>query len=598
MHYLLKPCSTDTTPLLDPLRTTQLHPPYYGAQALAHMPTATALHVHGRSALLARTREKELELQSMYALLNAGAPINQLPIELLVEIFTRIQEIDSPGDFDWTYILRVCRHWFVVGSTAGKLWKNLKVVSSTNLLRTGLARSRNAEVTIDMMGLSTHPLPDAAPFLAPHLHRLRGLRLYKVPSKIVPTLIRFMDGVMPALRHFFVYIDPQADELVLDFPPRRFPRLEELMVSRVYIFSDLSSFPQLRVLHFTGCFRSTPTLKTSTFLDALRRLEKVEELILSNVRVCDLGNASPFAGMDSVVLRKLQKLVVTNTEGPLIKQLLSAITIPSDATVSLSAPFQGETLAGNPGNINAFLPEDRRCLPVLTTIVEAHIVMYSGIHSIEGYITTGPRSIDTAPLDLTLEISDDGLGGDLNVGPEDIIDVFCDSTLESITLEVSSAIASQVDWQDFFATNPTLRILDLSIMEDDLPFPMREIFSALDPGDTAAPATRSAGEDAGSGGGEDTGPSADRVLCPNLRSLRLYGMEATSATFLDTAATCLENRRQKLGKPGEHALDDLRLALGLADHLDEVTFEQERLAFSERLAPLVGALDFQAGDFW
>lgn len=582
-----QPYSTDTTPLLDPLRTTELHPPYYGVQALEHMSTTIAFDANGRGALLARAREKELELQAMYALLNAGAPINRLPVELLVEIFSHIQGMDLSRAFYWTDILRVCRHWFVAGSTAAKLWKNLKVTGSTNLLRTGLARSRGAEVTIEMMNLFTHPLPEAAPFVAPHLHRVRCLRLWKIPLDTIPALVQFMDNDMPALRCFFAHIDPQAAELIFDFSPARFPRLEELRVSRIHIFGDLSVFAQLRILSLTGCVRSTPMLKTATFLDALRRMENIEELVLSNIRVCDLGSASPFAGADSVVLSKLQKFGVTHTEGPLIKQLLSTITLPASATISLSAPLQGETLSGNTANINAFLPKDRRCLPILTTIVEAHIVMFSDVHSVEGYTTSpAPITNDGASLDFRLDVPDDGFGDDLNVGPEDVIEVLRDSPLEYVTIEVSSAVVSQVNWRDFFAANPTLRVLDLVISEDTLLVSFDVIFSALDPGDATAPAAHGAGADAG--------PSVDMVLCPKLRSLRLYGLSATPATLLDTVAASLENRRRMLGKPSEHALDDL--VLGLVDHPDELAFQEQHLAFSERLAPLVGVLDFHTGE--
>ncbi|OJT09177.1 hypothetical protein TRAPUB_14387 [Trametes pubescens] len=527
----------------------------------------------------------------MYALLNAGVPINQLPVELLVEIFARCQSVDDSSHY-WTDVLRVCRHWFVVGSTAGNLWTSLKVSNSTNLLRTGLARSSAAEFGVEMICARTHPLPDAAAFLAPHMHRLRGLRLGRIPATTVPALVEFMDHAMPALRHFHATGDERALNLDLRLSPDRFPRLEDLQVSHIYVFNNLSIFPQLRTVHITGRSARVPTLKTATLLESLRRMENVEDLVLSDLQVCDLGSSPAFVGKGSVVLSKLRKLAVS-MEGPLIKQMLSVITIPPEAAVSLSSRVQGETVAGNTANIAAMLPEDRhRGLPVLGRITEAWINTTATKHVVAGCTAAVPASArgEATPVLFALELPEDndlGGAGGAGIGLADLVEVFRDSPLESVTVQTSSSIAARADWRDFFGALPTLRRLDFTIIPDALAVTPGAIFAALDPGpgDASSP-TGTADEDAGSGAAAAAG---NLVLCPGLRRVRLHRFPANLDVLRDTVATCLENRRQRLGKPGEHALEEL--VLNVVEQPVQAAFLVARAAFLERMVPLVGAVE-------
>ncbi|EIW52543.1 uncharacterized protein TRAVEDRAFT_31761 [Trametes versicolor FP-101664 SS1] len=545
--------------------------------------------------LLAQAREKELELQGVYALLNAGVPINQLPVELLVEIFARFQSVDDPSHY-WANVLRVCRHWFVVGSTAGNLWTNLKVSDSTNLLRTGLFRSSAAEFSVEMVCARTHPLTEAAAFVAPHMHRLRGLRLGRIPSTSVPALVEFMDNAMPALRHFHATGDERGRNLTLRLSPECFPRLEDLRVSHICVWSNLPIFPQLRTLHISGRSVGAPTLKTATLLESLRRMENIEDLVLSGVLVSDLGGSPSFASKDRVVLRKLRKLVV-NMEGPLIKQMLSVITIPPEATVHFSSPVRGTTAAGNSANMAGMLPEDRRAgLPVLACITEAWINTSATKHIVAGYTAAVPASTRGAvpPVLFILELPEaNDLGGaaGAGIGLAGLVEVFRDSPLESVTVETSSSIVAQVEWRDFFAALPTLRRLDFTTIPDALAFTPDLMFAALDPGpgDTLPPSS-TVEEDAGLGTA-----AGDVVLCPSLRRMRLHRFPADLNALLDTVETCLENRRRRLGNAGEHALEEL--VLNVVDQPNHAAFLVARAAFVERMVPLVGTFACRNSQF-
>lgn len=102
--------------LPDPLRFVGLQPPYYGMPALEDTSIPAALQgMDVRRSQRKRATSREQELLAIYALLNAGAPVYRIPVELLAEIFMLIQSGDNP--LLWLSVLGVCRHWFAIGST-------------------------------------------------------------------------------------------------------------------------------------------------------------------------------------------------------------------------------------------------------------------------------------------------------------------------------------------------------------------------------------------------------------------------------------------------------------------------------------------------
>ena len=131
------------SPEPDVLRADSMQAPYYGLPPLdAASITNAPVDSEQRASLLERRHGYELAICSTNALLNAGVPINRLPLELLVAIMTWAQvgyaEMGAP--LEWLSLLLVCRYWFFVASSTPKLWYYLWAGPGLNFLRTGLAR--------------------------------------------------------------------------------------------------------------------------------------------------------------------------------------------------------------------------------------------------------------------------------------------------------------------------------------------------------------------------------------------------------------------------------------------------------------------------
>ncbi|KAI0631372.1 hypothetical protein C8Q77DRAFT_1060962, partial [Trametes polyzona] len=573
----------DTTPRPDPMRFATLASPYYGLSALQHMPSTAAMTKVGRAEFLSNARELEERLLAMYALLNAGAPINGLPVELLVEIFALLQRGDGVHSTDWLCVLSVCRHWFVAGSTAAKLWRTIRVKSSTNLLRTSLARSRAAELDLRLMMHSTPDsfLLDFVSVAGPQAHRFNRLALGPLVRECIPAFSRFMENSMPALRFLQVAavgfdLDPAP---VLELPPARFPRLQELECIGFSPFSHPAIFAQLHEVAINTCH--DPDLPTAAVVDALRTMRSVRQLTIRDVNISEIPGVSMVSGWgDRASLGKLQKLDFS-VDGELMKQMLSAVVIPPSATLSLSTPYASELGAGV-DSLREALPDDlESCLPVLSKTAQVHLITSHKQHRLEAYtkLRPCPRSERGTPsLSLSVSIPEGLFHFADALGIGDVRALFRDAPLQVVEITAPPADINGTDWGSFFDAYPKLIHFELRAISGDEPVGAAAFFSALDPGDA------SAGE-----GEVDT-----VVRCPDLQHLHLSELAAAS-TLLPVVVACLENRRRRLERLAGPALECL--SLDLEGHADEEQYLETKAAFKERVGPLVGTLTYEDQEF-
>ncbi|OJT09178.1 hypothetical protein TRAPUB_14388 [Trametes pubescens] len=561
------------------------------------MAMATLLDKDVRAELAATVRAREQELQSMYAILNIGVPINQLPVELLVEVFTHLQQGDL--ELRWLDALRVCRHWFVVGSTAAKLWKNLNVSGSTNLLRTGLARSRAAELNISITPYM-NTLLEVTGLINPHLHRLRTLELGMIPPKDLPAFAIFMENAMPSLQSLQVSINRVSGlEVALDLSPTRFPRLRDVDCSGVQILRNSAIASQLHKVIISDCLGKNPQLQTSALLDAICNMRNTKELLMQHVYVYDVARALAVPAQNRVVLEQLEKVMIY-TDGPLLKAILSVIVIPPTAAVSFICPFAANTSEGNASSFYAVIPDDRRGLPILSQIIAVRVTAMDSEHTFEGFnddFEVCPSGVPCGAPQLELSIvmrSEEDVDFSIPIGLDDLVHVFCDTPLEHLTIDTTLVVAATSDWRTIFEAFPTLRTFSITVEQDDeISDVSLQLFSALDPGDIPAAALAR-----GASGERLLGARIlDAVPCPALRHLRIIGLGTPLNTdrLLDTAVTCLENRRRVLDRPGE-GIRELKLELDCHD--DDAHFRRVQAAFETHLGPLVDVISYQTGDMW
>ncbi|OJT02618.1 hypothetical protein TRAPUB_6882 [Trametes pubescens] len=578
---------------LDPLRGTRLRPPFYGLAPPEHLSMAGSSLLHGKDARLqlrAILHERERELQVLRALFKSSAAINKLPQELLVAIFRELQIQHT----DWLDVLRVCRHWFVVGSTAAILWRTLWVSDSTNLLRTGLARSRAAEVEIVITKFLSRLLPDVTALITTHVHRVYNLELGSIPRKCLPAFTDIMRRDMPVLRTLQVYFETLEDEdIALELPPARFPRLTDVLIANIQILTTPAIVSQLREIRILACHgRSTP-ITTATFVHAIRAMRNVKVLCLKDVYACDTGSAPILPAMDKVGLDQLRTLVV-HTHASLVQAMLSAVIIPATANVSFTCLVSDAPQADGSHTLQAVVPGDAECLPILSEVVEVSVTTAwtSSDCELAGYTTPDDRpEYDTRygprlspDIEFRLRRPEDANESDfwLPLGLRDLTYVFPRgrAPLQSLIIRTAPAVVSATDWADLFSTYPALRTLQMTVSdEEDAPCASM-IFAALSPRSAAGSETDAHGA-LQIGGAED----ADTIPCPNLRCLTLVGLSASDPdSLVATAGAYLESRKRVLGA-SEGRMD--RVVVNLKDHDDEAHFYAVQAAFEERLAPLV-----------
>ncbi|KAJ3006634.1 hypothetical protein NUW54_g3864 [Trametes sanguinea] len=105
--------------LPDALQSQSLCAPYYGLLPCSKLSKSDDLSSRTRESLLAEALEYERTILSLSALLNASAPVNLLPDDVLVKIFAKARANRYGRTHrSWTELSLVCRHWFVVIAAA------------------------------------------------------------------------------------------------------------------------------------------------------------------------------------------------------------------------------------------------------------------------------------------------------------------------------------------------------------------------------------------------------------------------------------------------------------------------------------------------
>ncbi|KAI0367073.1 hypothetical protein BV20DRAFT_580718 [Pilatotrama ljubarskyi] len=540
--------------------------------------------------LFASARDCVFQLQA-HALQNASATVSKLLDELLVEVFAHLQVVKD--HLSWHRVLLVCRRWFVVGSTAARLWRRLAVKSSTAPLYLGLVRSKAAEVDFETSDTMDGPIFLESLFIAaPHAYRLRTL-LLEIPSSCLPALADLVKDAMPALQDFQAYTEPpysteHRPNLLLDVSPQRFPKLQVLRVSGIHVFSHSALFSQLTAVQVTSYAGRQSELELNTLLEALRAARDIEEFRLYKVYVNDLQIARPADPcMAKVTLQKLYKISL-DTDALLIRHILATVNIPVTAEVCLRPDNSAK-------NLRAALPEDLSCLPVLSYVIDAEVTMTSHWRSLSGYpdedvVLPAARKwpgARTTGIEWQFLVDQHDLEVDDLI--EDLLHIFSNARLKSLWICAEpESIDRVINWRSLFMAYPTLQELYFECPRPTLrdirhhvqleadysgrcKLSARIIFEALDPGQACAD--------------EDSGERPGEVVCPHLEIMQIDGVDGRSSLeLLQTIVKCLRNRQVKLS-----TADSLwrlkELVINAGNHGD--SYEEVKNAFERSLKQLV-----------
>lgn len=97
--------------------------------------------------LLQEREHLECRIRETASILNTMSPINRLPAEVLVHIFTYVKPSFQDGEFDyttytfyperevaaWLSFVGVCRSWRTVACTTPLLWRDIRIGKCTKL---------------------------------------------------------------------------------------------------------------------------------------------------------------------------------------------------------------------------------------------------------------------------------------------------------------------------------------------------------------------------------------------------------------------------------------------------------------------------------
>ncbi|KAJ8481828.1 hypothetical protein ONZ51_g5748 [Trametes cubensis] len=573
----------DTLP--DATRADELYGPYYGVNPPQWLSTVNSVDADSRERLLRQEREREEELRSIRALLNAGVLINRLPIELLAEIFMQLRD-ESWDNPRWFNVLRVCRHWFYVAATAARLWRRLLVKDSTNLLRTGLARSKHVPVDVEIAPRGMYTLfPDVLSIITPHAERLRLLKLGNIPASHMAQLITFLNtSSMTALQYFQAQLPVATSEGIV-LREANFPRLRKLLVSNLNVVAQQSLVSRFVTLDLGvhGAPSQQSAMSIDAFLNMISSLESIQELTLSSLFIKGASSAYVSDPTKRVHLRHLRKIQLT-LDAIIVRRVFDAIVIPPTAEVQVTALHEDPLVVPS---ISALLPADRGCLPILPELVTARVLSCGDGVTLLGYPTARPP-LATGPSNLSLYAERADAEWDHNMPADALsepLEVLRGSPkLELLDIESVTTLIASVDWPSVLSCFPRLREITIAECGEEVDLPSPELlFDALDP--TKAHVST---EGSGTSSGTDS-----TVPCPQLQRLRLVGCWKKTEALATKAIAFLQNRRAKLGTDSEKPVLE-ELCVSVLVDIDEDAYLQTKTQFEDALKPYVTQVVFEA----
>ncbi|KAJ6531708.1 hypothetical protein B0H19DRAFT_451653 [Mycena capillaripes] len=448
--------------------------------------------------------ERALQITSakLRGMRNSVQPINRLPPELLVQIFSETQlrlpsflPIPSTGGHGhvtldwcrWMFLLQVCRHWRGVIASSPALWS---IVCSSAGAREFIRRSHGADLTVYLgvrdRGFSSS-LMEA---LAPHTSRLKEFHML---AKGTEDLLKHQLFASPAPRLNSLLIEVEEREDLSGVLPPIFcghmPKLKQLALGY------FTSWPKDYFHNLTSlCLydqRESSLPTTTKFLDFLESSPRIEELAL--VRggpIRPLGtDVVPPAGR-IISLKRLRKLDFGEWPSALyISRLLAHIGLPRKTELYI----WGNVFADQE-DMGSLLPEHASHLLNLKRIKEWYFI----------------RQIQTCPyvsfklisvVDSTLYMI--GAFSHPQILPS-VLSRFQLNKVKSLVLREDSTQFRRFrisDWKDMLRLVPALR--SLSILATTAPQCTRAVISALRPPKLFPPLL----------------PSLSGVVCPALKTV-------------------------------------------------------------------------------
>ncbi|KAI0643337.1 hypothetical protein C8Q79DRAFT_1012629 [Trametes meyenii] len=518
----------------------------------------------------------ELELLSHRALWNAGVPINQLPQEILLEVFKYFlpnsQSLNHRFSHrTWAHLMRVCRHWCALIRSCPTFWSDTFTNGSMRWFNLALPRARQAP--LGLLCLWDTPFVRVLPLLESQAYRVVHLLLNATLDN-QHVLDRLLYAHFPVLveLHMTGSYDvgaPQAYFPAIDTRIDRFPRLQRLYLSELRLFWTSPLVSGLRELSLSNCSLLTPSFALNAFLDVLEQAQRLEKLIFLNFLPSALQPESTGEPGRVVRLPSLHRIDLWE-DTVTINQLMTHLQFPTVGSVRLLSQ-QEDDVYSPPPLYSLLLPPDLDSVPCLRTATRAKLDIWGPDHAFS-------CANDVMKIDLAFEPKEHGETAVwepwFTAGFVQLQTLVGTAPLTTLWLCGHLSKVTRAAWDTLFDRFPLLENLTLTVRsgdatEEELLFPDDPVMSLGTP--SAYPAT-----------------IGSSVRCPRLRRLKIEGGPGwyylgglvVLAACLRTRATCLAPKLERLwlspdayGTSSEMAQGYFRLMEGLAEIFEGWPYE-------------------------
>ncbi|KAH9935076.1 hypothetical protein B0H21DRAFT_759408 [Amylocystis lapponica] len=473
----------------------------------------------------AKINQVEKYLLNLKSCHNSFAPINRLPNELLVDIFSHDRDRGKVPSMAWVRLTHVCRYWRGIVLATPTLWSKIYIDASSKegptLLHNHLLRSVPSKVDIVLLKAAKEDASAILQDLGQHADRIRRLHLrFSAASKLVP----FLSFPMPSLEE--LYVNPKHEyvkcygfigsdeeyyakeeerdrDYALNLLPGQVPHLRSLTLKGgVAIPWDPEALSSLVHLDVSDILQKRNTPVIDDLLDVLDACRNLESLVMDGcLPTRDYDDGSTQSGR-IVSCTKLRRLHLTD-KARRIHILLTHLAIPSCESMQLVAEFCNPR-NDTPSMITALFPDHMLSLPIFSLVRVLDV--NCGAEKLEISAGMHPQLSQPPPLLINCRTLP-GTRLPFKDEMRDIATLFSSSPVSTLNLKVGNK-----DW-NFLADFPLLQDLRAKESTDSI----MSLISAL--GDTRA------------------------LICPSLRKLAVIGFVPRSEkSRMSSIFQCLTSR--------------------------------------------------------
>ena len=469
-----------------------------------------------------KTRSLQQSIMALTAIRNTLAAVNNLPDEVLVEVFGHLAfsvrpslgpvgKIRPGAGISWLAVAKVCRRWRNIALWTPKLYSFIDA-RNIAITRTFLSRSCNIPVEVYMQSdASSTNIHGAMAEIEPHFSRVRGVQCQARYQSMLALTLHV--GSLPAPMLESLHLEQTTIRRMLALNeavviPEIFnghtPALRRLYLAHVSIPWTSPIFSGLTELHLLLQHSSTsPSI--DTFLRALENCPLLETLTLVRAGPSLDADLEEYPTPLRVVeLPRLREIYLQLSRPIDTQYVVAHLIVPSTAIVTIYCQLDSNQ------DFSAVLPRDCGGLRGLSHV--RRLRMY--VEDVQSITLSGYTQSSAAVLVLSLFIGESEGMLKPRLFFSQLGRFFPLSHLEDLEVVNCAAQVSKDKFVEVLSNLPSLTHLTAS---EKWPARQRQILCAL----TMPPL------------GNDEG-----VVCPSLKVLRFSGLDVKQEVVDDVAHTC------------------------------------------------------------